>query len=1224
VIVVAGYALMGGSNGTSLGALRMLRLVRLFTFIKGVKQLRVIVTGLLVGLKSVTYIVMLLFLVIFICAILACLFMGKNDPARFGTVAMAMLSLFQVSTLASWTSIAYTTWYGCENYLGDPYGAGGAENPSMIRTAVGDFQGYKCGVNEPRVVFAFIFFSLFIVLTAWVIMSLFIGVITMGMFEAFEEMKNEIKQERFQAKAEENIRTAAMASGAISGDNSFIAAAKRSGSFTGLTVDMADTDPPKKTPKASKRALGAKGGEEPSSPLVRPVAGSGGGGTYLADLILKALADDAPEEPARTVWEARFRCVARVCARWKEASWFNNAVTVTIVAVGVMIGVETDSFMACERWTVNRGPDSGRNSAAGSGLETEEPAPCEATSLSVAMGVGSQVVFTLECAVKLLSYEYETQKFFHDGWNCMDFFIVLTGFIEMTPAAIIFKMFPVVILRLLRLLRVFRLAKALPRLRSIVEALMHGFSAVGWICVLIVVFNYIIACACMLLLKANDPFHFGTIPRAMFNVLRIETLDTWDQILYITMFGCDQYPAGYDFTVSAEGGLLRCENPYASGWVGAFFLLFIVIFGSYVLPTVLIGIVAISFEEATRHSANLQEMMEKMALVMVETEAKMPGYFTPDRIAKLREVFSEMDADNELSLDMNEMIPFYKLSFALLFEVDLADEHMEAIFYLMDTDGSTDLGFGEFVLFVVAIKQIEKQCVEEPGYADRIFGGTPNKYSDWAAFQAVNGNPAAGAKAAADQPPLAQQVRTSCEACARKALPPFCETKAPNQFNACVEELYSLVAAELVREAAAGVRTASAASAAAQQQLGSPDANKGGAKSWETGKVGEVIVRAHRQESLDAVVLEAARPERERQQRAAALALEGGGGGAGKKTNQTSAVAWRRVLGFLQDPDKARTVEEMFESLDEDSSGCLDTEELVVMLRKLGVSGLSDEEMAKFTRDLDLNGDGLITLEEFSDAVGERSVGLKNSQTELWLELVKLVDKSIKGVEFVFQQLDKNKDGKCSLDELGEALVALGADLGRDKVELFRDAVDTNGDGMVSFSEFLQGVEANRALLEAKSLVKAPTKLDRMARGLESVFASNPLKTVTTALTGESKLSMKELLLTAWQKVVEQLEGDLRVAQKLEEKFEAADEDGNARLDIGELAVCLTENGIHLTADELNAFRNDLDTNRDGNVTFEEFVSAVERNRMKAKARAKALISKNLGAMASSGALGQV
>jgi hypothetical protein len=45
------------------------------------------------------------------------------------------------------------------------------------------------------------------------------------------------------------------------------------------------------------------------------------------------------------------------------------------------------------------------------------------------------------------------------------------------------------------------------------------------------VINYIMACMCMLLFRENDPFHFGSIGRSMFTVLRIETLDTWDQVV---------------------------------------------------------------------------------------------------------------------------------------------------------------------------------------------------------------------------------------------------------------------------------------------------------------------------------------------------------------------------------------------------------------------------------------------------------------------------------------------------------------------------------------------------------------------------------------------------------------------------------------------------------------------------------------------------------------------
>ena len=89
-IVAAGYIFMGmGENSAAVGALRMLRLIRLLTFIKGVRQLRVIVAGIIQGLKSVLYICMLLFLVIYMFAIMGCLLFGDNDPARFGTVPIA-------------------------------------------------------------------------------------------------------------------------------------------------------------------------------------------------------------------------------------------------------------------------------------------------------------------------------------------------------------------------------------------------------------------------------------------------------------------------------------------------------------------------------------------------------------------------------------------------------------------------------------------------------------------------------------------------------------------------------------------------------------------------------------------------------------------------------------------------------------------------------------------------------------------------------------------------------------------------------------------------------------------------------------------------------------------------------------------------------------------------------------------------------------------------------
>ena len=194
----------------------------------------------------------------------------------------------------------------------------------------------------------------------------------------------------------------------------------------------------------------------------------------------------------------------------------------------------------------------------------------------------------------------------------------------------------------------------------------------------------------MVFLRKNDPFHFGSLVQSLFTMLRMETLDTWDQILGIAVYGCDEYPLGYDFTEEPHSKYvkLRCESPVAGGWLAAFLILFIIIFGSYILPTVLIGIVAISFDEATKRATNYREMMRKMQTVKDDADKNMPGFLSSKRMSILEALFAEMDADGEMALDLNEIVPFYKEVFKELFKVnDISRDTMESLFHVMDVDG---------------------------------------------------------------------------------------------------------------------------------------------------------------------------------------------------------------------------------------------------------------------------------------------------------------------------------------------------------------------------------------------------------------------------------------------------------------------------------------------------------------------------------------------------------
>jgi hypothetical protein len=183
MVVVTFFFYFGSSTeSTSKGAFAILRIVRLIvrnarmlSLIKSVPQLRCILSGLIAGIASVGYIVMLLALVIYMFAIFGCILFGSNDPARYGTVAMAMVTLFQVATLDGWSDIAYESWYGCGKYLNSPYALTTTMpfHERTIETHAGIFIGFVCLEQQKNSAEVFIFYSIYIIVVPWVIMPLF-------------------------------------------------------------------------------------------------------------------------------------------------------------------------------------------------------------------------------------------------------------------------------------------------------------------------------------------------------------------------------------------------------------------------------------------------------------------------------------------------------------------------------------------------------------------------------------------------------------------------------------------------------------------------------------------------------------------------------------------------------------------------------------------------------------------------------------------------------------------------------------------------------------------------------------------------------------------------------------------------------------------------------------------------------------------------------------------
>ena len=109
VVVVGCYLPLAGAQAL----LQLLRLLRVLKIVRSIKQLHVIVSGLMKGMGAIGYIALLLFLCYYIFAVVAMILFKENDPFHFGTLPLALLNLFRISTLDTWSDIMYINMFGC-------------------------------------------------------------------------------------------------------------------------------------------------------------------------------------------------------------------------------------------------------------------------------------------------------------------------------------------------------------------------------------------------------------------------------------------------------------------------------------------------------------------------------------------------------------------------------------------------------------------------------------------------------------------------------------------------------------------------------------------------------------------------------------------------------------------------------------------------------------------------------------------------------------------------------------------------------------------------------------------------------------------------------------------------------------------------------------------------------------------------------------------------------
>ncbi|MCS3903552.1 voltage-gated sodium channel [Methylohalomonas lacus] len=150
--LIVGISLVPASG--PLAILRALRILRILRLVTKLQRLRHIVESLLKALPSIGWIAVLLLMVFYIYAVMGTQMFGEAFPDDFGHMGLTLYSLFQIMTLESWSEA-----------IGRPV-----------------MEAFP---------YAWLYFVSFILLTAFTVLNLFIGIIVNTMQEKHQEEEAE-------------------------------------------------------------------------------------------------------------------------------------------------------------------------------------------------------------------------------------------------------------------------------------------------------------------------------------------------------------------------------------------------------------------------------------------------------------------------------------------------------------------------------------------------------------------------------------------------------------------------------------------------------------------------------------------------------------------------------------------------------------------------------------------------------------------------------------------------------------------------------------------------------------------------------------------------------------------------------------------------------------------------------------------------------------------------
>jgi len=156
---------------------RMVRLMRVVKLMRTLPELQNMAEAMFDGVVNVLSIGVLLFIYLMVSGYIGMSLFGQNDHYRFSSLSRAMITMFQMSTFDAWADALYTNAYGCDRY---------------------GYNEFLCDTDDPNPRFyaAVVFFTINLVLGGLVMLTLFVGVMSISLEDRHDQLNATMESEK--------------------------------------------------------------------------------------------------------------------------------------------------------------------------------------------------------------------------------------------------------------------------------------------------------------------------------------------------------------------------------------------------------------------------------------------------------------------------------------------------------------------------------------------------------------------------------------------------------------------------------------------------------------------------------------------------------------------------------------------------------------------------------------------------------------------------------------------------------------------------------------------------------------------------------------------------------------------------------------------------------------------------------------------------------------------